>query len=87
VLEARLRQEGVKEGAWQVSRFKGLGEMDAIQLWETTLCPDTRRLVRVEVGDDLPGTLSIFDNLMGKANAAYRKEQISVHGNEVEADI
>lgn len=87
VLEARLRQEGVKEGTWQVSRFKGLGEMDAIQLWETTLCPDTRRLVRVEVGDDLPGTLSIFDNLMGKANAAYRKEQISVHGNEVEADI
>jgi topoisomerase-4 subunit B len=85
-LEARLRQEGVREGSWSVSRFKGLGEMDAIQLWETTLCPDTRRLVRVEMGDVELAT-GTFDTLMGKSYASQRKELITAHGNEVEADI
>ena len=85
-LEARLRQEGIREGAWSISRFKGLGEMDAIQLWETTLCPDTRRLVQVSLGDMARAT-GTFDTLMGKAHASARKELITAHGNEVEADI
>jgi topoisomerase-4 subunit B len=85
-LEARLRQEGIKEGTWTISRFKGLGEMDAVQLWETTLCPDTRRLVRVELGD-LAMAMGTFDTLMGKSHASERKELITAHGNEVEADI
>ena len=47
----KLRKEGVREGAWSISRFKGLGEMNAEQLWDTTLNPDTRRLLPVEFGD------------------------------------
>ncbi len=86
MLETRLRQEGLKEGSWNVSRFKGLGEMDAIQLWETTLCPDTRRLVQISMGD-MAEAVGTFDTLMGKSYASKRKELIAKHGNEVEADI
>ncbi len=86
IIEARLHQEGIKEDSWTISRFKGLGEMDAIQLWETTLCPDTRRLVRINMGD-MAEAVTTFDTLMGKSHASERKELIAIHGNEVEADI
>lgn len=86
MLEARLCQEGVKEDSWTISRFKGLGEMDAVQLWETTLCPDTRRLVRISLGD-VAEAVETFDTLMGRSHASERKQLITIHGNEVEADI
>jgi topoisomerase-4 subunit B len=83
-IEVRLRQEGVKDGSWEISRFKGLGEMAAEQLWETTLCPDTRKLVPVSVGD-FDGAIKMFDTLMGKGNASKRRELIQEF-REVETD-
>ncbi|MGE8573534.1 MAG: DNA topoisomerase IV subunit B, partial [Burkholderia contaminans] len=47
----KLRKEGVRETQWSISRFKGLGEMSAEQLWDTTMNPDTRRLMPVKLGE------------------------------------
>ena len=84
----KLRKDGVKEGAWSISRFKGLGEMSAEQLWETTLNPDTRRLLPVQLGNqDFLQTESLITKLMGKGEAAARRELMELHGDAVEIDI
>jgi topoisomerase-4 subunit B len=84
----KLRKEGVREGAWTISRFKGLGEMSAEQLWETTLNPDTRRLLPVMLGSfDFAGTESLINKLMGKGEAAARRELMELHGDTVDVDI
>ncbi|MBA2963736.1 MULTISPECIES: DNA topoisomerase IV subunit B [Ramlibacter] len=84
----KLRKEGVKENAWTISRFKGLGEMSAEQLWETTLNPDTRRLLPVSVGKvDPAATENLMMRLMGKGEAAARRELMELHGDAVEIDI
>ncbi len=84
----KLRKEGVREGAWSISRFKGLGEMNAEQLWDTTLNPDTRRLLPVQLGSiDFLQTQSLFTQLMGKGEAAARRELMELHGDTVEIDI
>ncbi|TFY97121.1 DNA topoisomerase IV subunit B [Ramlibacter humi] len=84
----KLRKEGVAEGKWTISRFKGLGEMSAEQLWETTLNPDTRRLLPVQLGRlDFAGTESLITKLMGKGEAAARRELMELHGDAVEIDI
>jgi topoisomerase-4 subunit B len=86
--EDKLRKDGLREGAWTISRFKGLGEMTAEQLWETTLNPDTRRLLRVSLGEvDDGATARRFTMLMGKGEAAARRSWLEEHGNEVEVDI
>ncbi|MNR83646.1 DNA topoisomerase 4 subunit B [compost metagenome] len=87
-IEDKLRKDGVKDSAWTISRFKGLGEMNAEQLWETTMNPDTRRLLPVALGEfDLDASESRFNMLMGKGEAAARRTWIEEHGNEAEADI
>ncbi|HJV80711.1 DNA topoisomerase IV subunit B [Noviherbaspirillum sp.] len=87
-IEDKLRKDGVKDGAWTISRFKGLGEMNAEQLWETTMNPDTRRLLPVSLGDfDLAASELRFNMLMGKGEAAARRAWLEEHGNEAEADI
>ena len=84
----KLRKEGVKEGSWSVSRFKGLGEMNAEQLWETTLNPDTRRLLPVQLGNlDFLQTENLITKLMGKGEAAARRELMELHGDTVEVDV
>ena len=84
----KLRKEGVREGAWTISRFKGLGEMNAEQLWDTTLNPDTRRLLPVHLGSiDFLQTQGLFTQLMGKGEAAARRELMELHGDAVEIDI
>ena len=84
----KLRKEGVRENAWSISRFKGLGEMNAEQLWDTTLNPDTRRLLPVHLGDiDFRQTELLITKLMGKGEAAARRELMELHGDAVEVDI
>jgi len=54
----KLRKDGVRDTQWSISRFKGLGEMSAEQLWDTTMNPDTRRLMPVKLGElDYEATL------------------------------
>ena len=84
----KLRKEGAKEGSWSISRFKGLGEMNAEQLWDTTLNPDTRRLLQVGYGAlDHAGTVLSLTKLMGKGEAAARRELMELHGDAVEIDV
>jgi topoisomerase-4 subunit B len=84
----KLRKEGVREGAWSISRFKGLGEMNAEQLWDTTLNPDTRRLLPVFLGAlDSVQTAELMTKLMGKGEAGARRELMELHGDSVELDV
>jgi len=87
-VEDKLRKDGVREGSWSISRFKGLGEMNAEQLWETTMNPDTRRLLPVRLGEfDSAMTSARFTMLMGKSEAAARRAWLEERGNEAEVDI
>ena len=84
----KLRKEGAREGSWSISRFKGLGEMSAEQLWDTTLNPDTRRLLPVAYGElDFGATALSLTKLMGKGEAASRRELMELHGDAVEVDV
>ena len=84
----KLRKDGVGEGKWSISRFKGLGEMSAEQLWDTTLNPDTRRLMPVQLGLlDFATTEGLITQLMGKGEAAARRELMELHGDSIEIDV
>ncbi|TXT24456.1 MAG: topoisomerase IV subunit B [Rhodocyclaceae bacterium] len=84
----KLRDEGVSENKITVSRFKGLGEMNPDQLWETTLCPDTRRLVPFQADrETIKQMTATFTLLMGKGEAAGRRAWMEKDGGLVEADV
>jgi len=70
-----------KQAGVTISRFKGLGEMDADQLWETTMNPENRVLVQVKV-EDAEEADAIFTKLMGD-DVSLRKNFIQTRAREV----
>lgn len=72
-----------KKGKVMVTRFKGLGEMNPMQLRETSIAPDTRRLIRltIEEGDD---TDAIMDMMLAKKRASDRKAWLEEKGDLAE---
>ena len=80
---ARLEEEKFR-GKIQVQRFKGLGEMNALQLRETAMSPDTRRLVRL-VADQSNETQSVLDMLLSKKRAGDRKSWLERKGDMAES--
>ncbi|KZY62932.1 DNA topoisomerase IV subunit B [Oleiphilus sp. HI0071] len=72
-----------KRGKVNVQRFKGLGEMNPMQLRETTMARDTRRLVQLTI-EDHPGTVANMDMLLGKKRAADRKAWLESKGDMAE---
>jgi len=83
----KLRLEKVRETAWQISRFKGLGEMNAEQLFDTTMNPDTRRTLKVDFDQIEADTKRIMNMLMGKGEASTRRAWLEEKGNLAEGDI
>jgi topoisomerase-4 subunit B len=79
---ARIEAEGMR-GKVNIQRFKGLGEMNPIQLRETTMAPDTRRLVQLTLSAD-DGADSTIDMLLAKNRAGDRKNWLTEEGNKAE---
>jgi len=75
-----------KRGKVNVQRFKGLGEMNPLQLRETTMAPDTRRLVQLTI-EDVDGTLQIMDMMLAKKRANDRKTWLEEKGNLAEVAV
>ena len=79
--QEKLSKEGYRD--LKVGRFKGLGEMDPPELWETTLNPDTRRLVQVRLPEELRSeAVEAMDNLMARNKADWRRAWLERRGHE-----
>jgi topoisomerase-4 subunit B len=82
----RLVLEGVKPDSISLSRFKGLGEMNPEQLWDTTMSPDTRRLMRVRLSlaDEANPVMNM---LMAKNESAGRRAWMEANGALIGAEL
>ncbi|HTQ79347.1 MAG TPA: DNA topoisomerase IV subunit B, partial [Thermoanaerobaculia bacterium] len=80
----RIAAEG-KPGKANVQRFKGLGEMNPMQLRETTMAPETRRLVQLVLDGGEPADQRL-DMLLAKARASDRREWLMEKGNRAEVE-
>jgi topoisomerase-4 subunit B len=84
----RYQSEGVKEDRIKVQRFKGLGEMNPDQLWETTMCADTRHLVPISFEvDEYSEVKDRLNVLMSKQTISARKAWIETEGYKATVDI
>ena len=81
-LKSKLEELG---GKGEVSRFKGLGEMNDEQLWDTTMNPKTRRLKQVSIEDAVEAD-ETFSLLMGEV-VAPRKQFIEENADKAEVDL
>ncbi len=81
----KIEREKIK-GAVSVTRFKGLGEMNPSQLRESTIHPDTRRLVQLTVEPD-DGTAKVMDMLLSKKRASDRKEWLETKGDLASLEV
>ncbi len=84
----KLRDEGLRDASIHVGRFKGLGEMNPDQLKETTMNPDTRRLIEMRLDPaEHAAAPPVFKLLMGKTEAAGRRAWMEQEGHTIEADL
>jgi topoisomerase-4 subunit B len=79
IILERIEKDKIK-GKVSIQRFKGLGEMNPLQLRETTMAPDTRRLIRLTISAE-DDTMSMMDKLLAKKRASDRKSWLEQQGD------